>query len=362
MPGLKTQWRTIARLVVCALLLVWVFHIIFVQEGRVTLEEKGGVWEDLSTAEQLQAAWTTGPSAILSTIKAVNPGSYGLSLIFMGATLLIGAIRWRLALSVQGLELPFSRTAEISLVAHFFNSFLLGSTGGDLLKAYYAARETHHKKTEAVTTVFVDRLIGLFAMLSFAMLFATWNINLISDHELIGVMTLTVAGMFGASATLVCLAFWGRRGDRESVLQRWLARLPKGDYLAKSLLACRMYGKHRGFLLQSLLLSTLLNVFCVLQFSALATGLGLEIPLQRLMFIVPAIICISALPITPNGLGVREHLFVGAMTVASINVDAKLALTLSLLAYSGSLAWSVIGGGVYVNMKEAQHLDEVTHA
>jgi hypothetical protein len=46
--------------------------------------------------------------------------------------------------------------AEISLVAHFFNSFLLGSTGGDLMKAYYAARETHHKKTEAVMTVFAD--------------------------------------------------------------------------------------------------------------------------------------------------------------------------------------------------------------
>ena len=43
---------------------------------------------------------------------------------------------------------------------------LLGSTGGDLLKAYYAARESHHKKTEAVVTVFVDRLIGLFSMQS----------------------------------------------------------------------------------------------------------------------------------------------------------------------------------------------------
>ena len=40
--------------------------------------------------------------------------------------------------------------------------------GGDLMKAYYAARETHHKKTEAVTAVFVDRLVGLWAMLLFA--------------------------------------------------------------------------------------------------------------------------------------------------------------------------------------------------
>ena len=355
----KKHWRTIVRLIVCALLLLWVFHIIFVQEGRVSLKDGGISWDELSTAEQLKTAWTSGPKAIWTTIKAVNPWSYGLSLIFMGATLLIGAIRWRLALTVQGLDLP-SRTAEISLVAHFFNSFLLGSTGGDLLKAYYAARETHHKKTEAVTTVFVDRLIGLFAMLSFSMAFATCNGNLILKHELIGLMTLTVGGMFGASAILVYIAFWGRNGGDESLLQKWLIRLPKGEYLQKSLAACRKYGRHRGFLAKSLALSSLLNLFCVLQFSALASGLGLNLSLPQLMFIVPAIICISALPITPNGLGLREHLFVGAMTVATINMDAKLALSLSLLAYSGSLVWSVIGGGVYVNLKESQHLDEVT--
>jgi hypothetical protein len=48
------------------------------------------------------------------------------------------------------------------------------------------------------------------------------------------------------------------------------------------------------------------------------------------------------------------------LTVTAIGVDAKLALSLSLLAYSGSLAWSVLGGIVYVNLKGSQDLDEVT--
>ena len=60
----------------------------------------------------------------------------------MGTTILLGVLRWRLVLRVQGLDLPWRRGAEISFVAHFFNSFLLGSTGGDMMKAYYAARET----------------------------------------------------------------------------------------------------------------------------------------------------------------------------------------------------------------------------
>jgi uncharacterized protein (TIRG00374 family) len=91
-----------------------------------------------------------------------------LSFILMGATIMTGVIRWQTVLKVHGLDMPLQRTTQISLIAHFFNSFLLGSVGGDVLKAYYVARETHHKKTEAVVTVLVDRIIGMFSLLLFA--------------------------------------------------------------------------------------------------------------------------------------------------------------------------------------------------
>jgi uncharacterized membrane protein YbhN (UPF0104 family) len=67
------------------------------------------------------------------------------SILLWGLTIVLGAWRWLLVLRSQGLDPGFRRTLEISLVAHFFNSFLLGSAGGDVLKAYYAARVTHHQ-------------------------------------------------------------------------------------------------------------------------------------------------------------------------------------------------------------------------
>ena len=113
----------------------------------------------------------------------VDGRALALSLVFMGLTIALGVLRWRMVLRVHGLDLSLGRAAEISLVAHFFNSFLLGSTGGDLLKAYYAARETHHKKTEAVVTVIVDRLLGLFAMLLFGCLMMVPNLALLRAHK-----------------------------------------------------------------------------------------------------------------------------------------------------------------------------------
>jgi uncharacterized membrane protein YbhN (UPF0104 family) len=76
-----------------------------------------------------------------------------------------------------------------------------------------------------------------------------------------------------------------------------------------------------------------------------------------LLLIVPAIICISALPITPSGIGVRENLYVLLLSATAIGIEAKTALSLSLLAFAGSLLWSLIGGAVYLAFRSRHSLD-----
>ena len=132
-----------------------------------------------------------------------------LSLLLVGLALWVGVVRWRIVLEAQGLHLPLGRATRISFVAQFFNSFLLGSTGGDLIKAYYAARETHHKKTEAVTTVFVDRLVGLWAMLLFAGLMMAPNYGLLRASRELGLPSLFILAMLGVLTVVLGVAFWG---------------------------------------------------------------------------------------------------------------------------------------------------------
>ncbi|MEO7677707.1 MAG: lysylphosphatidylglycerol synthase transmembrane domain-containing protein, partial [Verrucomicrobiota bacterium] len=245
-------------------------------------------------------------------------------------------------------------------VAQFFNSFLLGSTGGDLIKAYYAARETHHKKTEAVVTVFVDRLLGLWSMLLFAALMMLPNLRLLFAHEKLGACAALILSMLAACSAVLGIAFWGGLSKRFADGRVWLRKIPKGELLERSLDSCRQFGRHRAFVLKSIALSMALNAVCVLQVITLARGLDLNISSVALFVMVPIIICISALPITPSGLGVRENLFVLMLAAPEIKIPATSALSLSLLTYAGSLFWSVIGGVVYVGLKKREHLEEVT--
>jgi uncharacterized protein (TIRG00374 family) len=342
--------------------MVWILHSIFVNEGKLSWQRQGHSWDELARPEQWQIAWSRGPRELWQKLTLVDPAALLLSLILMGLTILIGVIRWRMVLRVHGLNLSFGRAAEISLVAHFFNSFLLGSTGGDLIKAYYAARETHHKKTEAVVAVFVDRIIGLFAMLSFAGLMMLPNLQLLFSHHRLAAVAWCILAMLLGCGVVAGVSFWGGISRTLPKAREWLRRLPKREYLERSLDACREFGRDRVFLFNALAISMVANALCVLQFLALAWGLKLTVAPVALFVIVPIIICISALPITPSGLGVRENLYVLMLTVPEINVPATQALSLSLLAYAGSLFWSLAGGMVYLSLKERHHLAEVTGA
>lgn len=365
MSALRRAWKIGWRVGIAGLLLVWIVHSIFVNEARIAgrqgrlfaADGKPVAWDSLPRTEQWRHGWSYGPPALARTLSSVAPGPLALSFLLMGTTLLIGVLRWRMVLQVQGLRLSIGRAAEISFVAHFFNSFLLGTAGGDMMKAYYAARETQHQKTEAVLTVFVDRLIGLWAMLLFAGMMILPNIDLYAQSGLRTATAILVMMMVGASV----VAFLGFRGGVSkawSGAHNWLRRLPKGEWFERSLASCRRWGREPWFITRAMGYSMALNIVCVLQFWVVARGLGLDVPIRVLGLIVPMIICIAALPITPSGLGVRENLFVHLLAAPAIGVPATPALSISLLAYAGSLFWSLVGGIVYVTFRERHRLAE----
>ena len=356
MKRAKAIWKLVWKVGVSGLLLLWIFHAIFIAEARRLVPANSPPWDQLTRADQWRLAWSHGPRELWHTLNLVDTTALAVSLVFMGMTILLGLLRWRMVLRVHGLELSLPRTAEISLVAHFFNSFLLGSTGGDLLKAYYAARETHHKKTESVVTVLVDRLVGLFAMLLFASLMMLPNLALLWEHRTLAALAWLVILMMVGCGLLIALSLWGGVSRTLPQARDWLRRLPKGETLERALKACRTFGRERFFLARMLAISMVLNVFCVLQIMVLAWGLHLTISPIALFVIVPVIVCISALPITPSGLGVRENLYVLMLAVPEIHVDPTRALSLSLLAYAGSLFWSLIGGIVYLSRRDRDHL------
>jgi uncharacterized protein (TIRG00374 family) len=112
--------------------------------------------------------------------KGGNPGIQGLleqtpDYAALAAVMVLGVVvlaiqyaRWYVL--VRALDLPFSKgdAARLGLVGTFYNVFLPGSVGGDLVKAYYIAHGRPGRRAAAVATVVLDRVVGLFGLLWFS--------------------------------------------------------------------------------------------------------------------------------------------------------------------------------------------------
>src|SRR5438270_1701544 len=89
------------------------------------------------------------------------------------------AVRWQILLRVQGIRLNFFRLSGLFLIGMFYNQFLPGGTGGDIIKSYLLLKETAEHKAGALLAVVFDRLIGLVALVTITVTLVTMRFDLL---------------------------------------------------------------------------------------------------------------------------------------------------------------------------------------
>src|SRR5579863_5248869 len=96
-----------------------------------------------------------------------HPGLLIFTWLLCMLTIPIAALRWHILLRSQGLPLHFWNTTRIVAIGAFFATFLPGSAGGDLVRGVYIYQASHGRRTHALLSIFIDRLIGLTAFVIF---------------------------------------------------------------------------------------------------------------------------------------------------------------------------------------------------
>src|SRR5262245_18114640 len=88
-------------------------------------------------------------------------------------------LRWHFLMRDRGIPTRFRDTASVFLLGWLFNQTMPSSTGGDVAKAVAIALEHPLHRGSAVLSIAIDRLIGLLALLSFALAAAAVNASLV---------------------------------------------------------------------------------------------------------------------------------------------------------------------------------------
>jgi glycosyltransferase 2 family protein len=220
-----------------------------------------------------------------------------------------------------------------------------GATGGDVVKAWYAARRLG-AGTRAVVTVVVDRFLGLFGLVLLA------GIALLaapSDAAYATARTLVVVCLVGG--LVVGAVLLSRRLRRATGLARLARRLPFAHLLAEADEALRLYRHRPRTIAATLLLSLANHAGSVVAAWLLAHAIGLhDLGLTPLLVVVPLASLAGAVPLLPGGWGVGEMAY--AFLLAPFGVAPTEAVGLSVLLRLLNVAVSLPGGLLWVAWRE----------
>jgi uncharacterized membrane protein YbhN (UPF0104 family) len=284
------------------------------------------------------------------------------------AAISLAFVRWHILLTALGLDFQLRDSMRLGALGFALNFVSLGSIGGDLFKAIFAAKDSPGKRTEAVATVVVDRLVGMMMMLtlaSAASFLIDWTASPPAIKVLVQTIRLTTVGMV-AGVTLL-LAVPALSGDW---LRGRVAALPLVGSTASRLIGTvSVYRDEKRLVLAACVISIFSNTLFILSFYFVAQGLPVQAPsLAKHFVIVPVANLAGAIPATPSGLGTMElaveKLYQGVPSATSIpSGDGTLVAlgqraTMILMA-AGCLIFYVLQRG---DLREAIHEIEEAEA
>jgi uncharacterized membrane protein YbhN (UPF0104 family) len=269
---------------------------------------------------------------------------------------LLTFVRWYVLVRAQDLPFTLGNALRLGLIGFSLNSLLPGSVGGDIIKAAFVARE-QHRRTVAVSTVLIDRAIGLWGLGWLVVLSGGlfwWSGDLARSPAAAALQTilLTVGGLIGASVLVwLLLGFLpARRAER---FARRLRGIPKvGHSVAEFWWAIWIYRSKGGSVLLALLLALVGHVCFVLTFYFAALtcmDAGRIPPLPDHFLGVPIGMAIQAGVPTPGGVGGGEWAFGWVYEQLHAEPDGGVFGSLSQRVIMLGLA--LVGYLVYLQMK-----------
>lgn len=228
---------------------------------------------------------------------------YGLliSLVISFIALVILSFRWSILLNIQNTyRTSLVKAYKGYLIGMFFNIFLPGSIGGDVVRVKYGAESANISIRKSTLVVFSERLFGFMALLVIFSIGVFFNIGLLDKID------VKIDQLF------MLLFFF--------LLLLALAKYIILKYIKVSL---------SNFLL-ILFLSLLPHLGNVATVAILAWSVGSSIDVVKLLFIVPLVQIASMLPISLGGLGVREGVLAGLLTLFNIGVNDGAIISLMM--------------------------------
>ncbi|MEJ5197871.1 MAG: lysylphosphatidylglycerol synthase transmembrane domain-containing protein [Anaerolineae bacterium] len=290
-------------------------------------------------------------AAVAAQLARARLAPVAAALLFYLLAIAVNAAKWLVLLRAQGVRVPFGELLQMQFVGFFFNNFLPANVGGDVMRGYTLARYTDRLAHAAVSVV-VDRIVGLLAYMSSAVVAAFVLVSVIGRRDLEAVEGVA------ALALIVLAAGFGILLSRRlralvSQLFGWRFLKPLGrpwQGISDGLNAYRfrydVLATAFGIGLIGILCTTIVN-WCLSQ------ALGGLMTLPMILLFNPLIALVLMLPVSIGGLGLNQAAYPFFYGLGGVPADHAVAV--SVLMQAIIVVGSLPGGFFWLRNKEQRH-------
>ncbi len=259
---------------------------------------------------------------LVDSLGKANYFFLALSFAFIIANYIFSSLRWQVLAGAKGIKERLTKFVRLYFIGAFFNNFLPTSVGGDVVKAYQLAKDTD-RKVDAVSCTFMERLAGVTALLLISWGGFLYYFKMQAVLASVGLVAAVAVGLWLAPkiAKIHPLA----EKFYNSVI----------SYKNKKKAVAKAFGI--SFIVQSFSITT--QYFVLL-------SLGIRVSYFYALFVIPLINLASMAPISINGLGVQDGLYV--FFFQRVGVVPAEVLAASFVYHILRLASSLLGGLFYV--------------
>jgi glycosyltransferase 2 family protein len=260
--------------------------------------------------------------------------------------------RWRMLMRPLMPVLTISRLFGIYCIGLFFNLTFPTVVGGDVVKMYYAGKPSK-SYAQSFAATFLDRDAGMLAM----MIIACSAILLYP----VAVPRIPVSVIVWSAFIAFIL---GNIGIFSPYFHRILTRLLHRLRLSKIAMKVDMIsnaflimGKHKAVLLGSLVISLVNQLLVIAVTYIMALGLRIDVSPSYFLIFIPVVTLISMIPISLNGMGLREYAFMSLF--GAVGVPAASCIALGILSSIVSILSSLPGGFVYIFLRNRSDMQQM---
>jgi len=288
---------------------------------------------------------------VFSSLSSVEPMWYVLSLLVPILNSFVLALKYKIVMRPSGIYQPVLRLLQINLMCRFYSMFLTTAIGQGVIR-WHLSTKNQEGRLKFLAVMFFERSTFLFALcLAFALsvlLLPDTRAQDITDS----IYPFVIAGLSG----LLLFYFFLNYAPLYQAANRFLSsqRTKSSNVLISKLSELvstfSMYYNRRALLLSSLCFAIVWQLLFLLRMYLLIISLQVPLSLVHLVWMASLVSLLCALPISLDGIGLRETAY--ALLFTTLDLPPEQGVLTGVLCLSHMLFMSAIGGLLHLLSRE----------